>query len=406
MRRSGTFRSRRWGRKKLIVLERQGGREDVENAYYRNPADYSVLFFPRLVVKASAHFFLGDRLSDQNYLSATAGLQEAVEAYRDHLAGVLKWFKRIFGLSAILQFNVIYYAEQELARACKSVNVSFVCLQKEAAFSPLQRDSQGQYFRGLIGTFRGDAIAFYSHTSREIFESEGLISSGRSFVVGCARLDESHRLRGERRIPVKGCVLFYLIENRVGLTQIPALAGLDMNWSVMAQRVNAAILEFAADNPDVQFVLKAKSGHAEEQLNLLLSHSPSEGLPANVRVQSGGTGHKLLRSASVVVGFNSTAVLEAIAAGIPTVVPHLLSKKEKEYAGGVQLVREGVQVVETVQSLKKHLVDGLNTQTTAPVLGNGEKIVLERFLGNSDGRSGQRLRDFLDRAVAGALVQG
>lgn len=401
MRRSGAFHSRRWTRKKLVVLDRQGGREDVENAYWQHPAEHSVLFLPRLVVKASAHFFLGDHLTDTNYRSETEGREEAREAYREHLVDVLRWFRRLFGLSAILQFNIMYYAEQELARACTKLDVRFVCVQKECAWSPIEVPYIGQFYKDFLEHFYGDAIGFYSATSRRFYQSAGLVPEGRGYIVGCARLDESHRLRRERKSPAKSYVVFYLIESLHGFTQLPPEMLKGKSWSAMSSRVNRAMLDLAAENPHVHFVFKAKSGVGEEQLASLFSSSSAPGLPINVEVQNGGPGHKLLRNASVVVAFNTSALLEAVAAGVTTIVPNIFSRKEEKYAGGAWEVQEGVQIVDTVKLLKDSVVSALTAQPVAVELTQGQKIVLERHLGNSDERSGERLRDFLDQAVGG-----
>lgn len=403
MQRRDFLRSPRWGRKKLVVLERQGGLEDVQNAYYWNPPDYPVLFLPRLIVKASAEYFLGEGLNDLNYFSRTIALEKAKEAYRDHLVGVLKWFKRLFGLSAILQFNIIYYAERELAMACKQVEVRFVCLQKEAMWSNRERDFVGQFFMSLGGPFYGDAIAFYSSTFRDIFESAGMVPTCPSYVVGCARLDESHRLRCEKKMPGQGSVVFYLITEYAGLRKVQHFSYQESNWSRMAREVNRAIFELALEYPAINFIVKARSGSADEQLNLFFSSSETTEIPPNLVVQAGGSGHKLLECASVVVGFNTTAVLEAVAAGIPTVVPHIFSRKEEKYAEGAHLVSEGVVIADSVSLLKESILSAFKSQSVATELGPGQKIVLERYLGNSDGGSGHRLRDFLNHAVAGTF---
>lgn len=171
----------------------------------------------------------------------------------------------------------------------------------------------------------------------------------------------------------------------------------------MASKVNRAILELAADNLEVQFILKTKIGYGKQQLESLFSSFASEDLPVNVDVKIGGTGHELLRGASVVVGFNSTAVLEAVAAGVPTVVPHIFSTKERKHAGGAHLVQEAVEIADTVVLLKQKILSALNADLTVMDLSPGQSAVLEKYLGNSDGRAGQRLRTFLNQAVEGSF---
>lgn len=394
-----------FSRKKLLVLERKGGREDVENAYVESDAEYSVLFLPRLILKASCHYFLGDRVSDLDYQLDNRNLDRAKTAYRDHLISVLWWFKLLFGLSAILQFNVIYYAERELARACRQVKVNFVCLQKEGNWSPLELPHLGNFYASAAGHFEGRAIAYYSTKSRELYEAAGVARQERGYVVGCARLDSSHRLRATVRTRSNGYVLCYLIEELAGLTQMPSSLRPKNGWAEMAGVVNSAIVETALDNPSVSFVVKAKSGHDDEQVEEFISALPDSKFPPNLRVVKGGSGHSLLRDASVVVGFNSTAVLEAVAAGIPTIVPHIFSRNEKCYSDGAQLVSEGVQIVESKQELQREILKAHNSVTWGNPLSDGQKLVLERMLGNCDGKSGKRLRTFLDNAVHDSFLE-
>lgn len=388
-----------FSRKTLIVLERQGGREDVENAYFDSRADYVVLFLPRLILKASCHYYLGHRVSDLAYFPEDSELEESKIAYRDHLVRVLWWFKLLFGLSAILQFNIIYYAERELAKACRQVDVNFVCLQKEGNWSPIELDFLGKFYKDAAGFFDGEAIAYYSSTSRKLYEEAGVAPRSRGYVVGCARVDSSHRLRMSDRIRSDGYVLYYLIEELSGLTQMPISERPKKGWIEMARVVNTAMLEVALENPYVNFVVKAKSGHDDSQVSALKSLLPEQGLPPNLAIARGGSGHSFLRDSSVVVGFNSTAVLEAVAAGIPTIVPHIFSNEERLYSSGAHMVTEGVRVVGDEDALKQEIMSAHNSGTRQHALNDGQKVILERMLGNSDGLSGSRLRSFLDNAV-------
>ena len=71
----------------------------------------------------------------------------------------------------------------------------------------------------------------------------------------------------------------------------------------------------------MEFVFKTKIGFSDLQKDLLL-----DDIPSNIKMVYEGTGHNLLLDASVVVGFNTTAVFEAIASGCQVVSPELFSE--------------------------------------------------------------------------------
>lgn len=144
-------KTRKFGRTKLVVLSKFGGVEDIEAAYSDQAAFYVVLFLRREIVKQSGRFFLEGRVSDTNYHSTDRALEEAKQRYRAHLSQVLFWFRRIFGLSAMVQFNLAYWAERELAAACVGRGVRFVADYKESLWSPSEISHRVKYFSDPIG---------------------------------------------------------------------------------------------------------------------------------------------------------------------------------------------------------------------------------------------------------------
>lgn len=176
-----------------------------------------------------------------------------------------------------------------------------------------------------------------------------------------------------------------------------------IDWHKMVKKVNAAVMDLATTNPNVKFFFKGKTGFAEHQLEQLKEAAGRNSLPNNVEFIAGGVGHEFLEKASVVIGFNTTAVLEAIAAGVPAIMPNIFSEQEKQIAGYAYEVNEGALVPTTTDQLKSMVLDVLESGHRYEELTQGQKNVLDRMLGNSDGKAGERLRAFLDKAVYNQL---
>jgi len=411
MRPSLKIKTRKTGRKKLVVLSKSAGVEDIEAAYAEHVAPYAVLFLPRRVVKQSGLFWLEGRVSDNSYHSTDVALEKAKKQYRDHLSQVLSWFQRLFGVSAMAQFNVVYWAERELAAACVDQGIRFVATHKECNWARAVIDKRIKFYSNSVGSFQGSAVSVYNPMTKEIFTAAGIIDEDRVYVPGCARLDESHRYRGNAKPPSARTVLFYLIDAKAGLARFkdeetgdwlrdaPMPDGSVGDWSEMVAKVNQAVMGLAASHPDIQFVCKGKTGFGDEQAQALLEASGGTILPDNVELITSGVGHKLLKKGSVVIGFNTTSVLEAIAAGVPVIVPNIFSEREKQMAGYAHDVNDGALVPTTPEELQSMILETAESGVRYQEMMPGQKKVLDKILGNSDGKAGGRLRTFLDKAV-------
>ena len=103
--------------KKLIVLAKSGGVDDLEAAYNTSQASFKIYILPRIMVKRTFRYYLEGRVSDGQYLTANKETERLKLEYRAYLYSVLKHFQNLFGCDAILQFNFVYHAERELAAA-------------------------------------------------------------------------------------------------------------------------------------------------------------------------------------------------------------------------------------------------------------------------------------------------
>lgn len=393
--------------RKLIVLAKSGGMDDVKAAFSTVRADFKIYALPRSLVKQSCHHFLNNRVSDSQYLTADEQTEKLKLAYRAYLLRVLKCYRAFFGCEAILQFNVAYYAERELAAASSAAGIPFVCIYKECLRSAAFWEETQIWYRKQVGSFHGWKIAVYNDQARQAIINSGIAASWQVEEVGCARLDYSHKLRNASKADAlsRKTVLFFMIQDTAGLPYFGGIfkkdgihirekEGMYLTWQLLATVTNDVMLKFARKNPDIDFIFKGKTGHSKVQCKRL-----GESLPNNVTVISDGTGAHLLEKANVVVGFQTTAVLEAIAAGRPTIIPTLLSAGESYLEPYIHDLEGAAVVVKCSDELEQALVNTVQNPQITTELTTTQKRVLRKFLGNDDGLSGNRLRKFIEDAV-------
>ena len=210
----------------------------------------------------SANFYkIQQRTTSLVYHSCDHKLEKDKIKYREHLVKVLYWFKKLFGTPTFVQFNVLYSLERELAIACNQSRVMFSALHKECIWSPGNIPYLIDLYKQAMVSYNGHAIAVYNSTYKDIFVKSNLVDTNKIHVVGCARLDESHRARTKLKSSLSKTVLFYLIEPAAGplvykskngdwiYGAITSSDGSLITWKEMSNKVNKAIVGVSKSIP-------------------------------------------------------------------------------------------------------------------------------------------------------------
>ena len=78
--------------------------------------------------------------------------------------------------------------------------------------------------------------------------------------------------------------------------------------------------DFAIKNPKVKIILKGKQGNK-------IDKSEYQNLPSNIKFFYGGIGNNLIHKSKIIIGLNTTALLEGIAANRFILIPFFFKKK-------------------------------------------------------------------------------
>jgi hypothetical protein len=399
------------GRYVALILPRPGLTEDVL-AVLENAAEFSVLSAPPGIMKALATGFLPETIDDNNYANLSASEEAAKREYRAFLQKVLAQLLRICRVDIIISGNFAYFAERELHGAAETLGLPFVILHKENLKSPARRSYFEEHYRRRRGPFSGRRIIVYNAFEREVQLAAGVVTPDRIEVCGMPRLDRAHawrRAAAGKCLPERPHLLFFTFAAKTGLPVLrrkfgdgertEAMPELDrLNWGQTALQTMQAVARFARENPTVQVVVKSKlaSGHSD------FFRSSADGeIPSNVRLVEGGDPLALLQNAWLVLGMNSTALLEALAMGKTVLCPGFA---EADDPAMLPWIADLGRAVERASS-PDHLVARLFELTAgkpplvAAELERPAIEALEQWAGNTDGKASERVLSVIEREV-------
>jgi hypothetical protein len=165
-----------------------------------------------------------------------------------------------------------------------------------------------------------------------------------------------------------------------------------LNWKFLHTKTLKTLKKFAKDNPEVSIIFKIKTGQSTKQKEY-------SNLPKNIRLQYYGAGHELIKNSKLIIGWNTTALLEGIASNRFILIPYFhrknhIGKNDKELI--LNLSNDNYAYSEN--DLYKKL-EFFMKKKYKPNKINNNLFSLKYYLGNADNKSGLRLDKFIRKNV-------
>ena len=394
----------------IVILPKDGFTQDVMSAL-SGADDVEVLALPRLVLRELFRAFLPNSVDDNNYASAGSEFDQAKSRYRDFLRRVFKMLQRFRMIDAVVTGNFGYRAERELASAMSDLGIPFIALHKENLKTPGRVAFFEHIYRERRGAFTGRIILVYNKIEKDLQIRAAVAASEQIQIVGMPRLDRIHDWRrANAGAATPRQILFFLFSPLTGMPRIVrkgATAGEvyleddgsdDSDNSISLDKLYAhtcrTILAIAREHPDIEVVVKTKG----RQRDIAESAGPfglkdEQSPPPNLRIVHSGDVLPLIAQASVVCGFNSTALLESVAAGKPVVLPWFEEAERAEVQPYVIDLRALGDVAHNPAELHDLLIrHALSPRPVPAELAANETTTLDHWTGNIDGQASERTR--------------
>ena len=390
----------------ILCLPKQGFSQDVETIF--EEVEHFCLFrLKRKLLKTVFYQFLPKTVDDNNYIGNNDH-DNAKKALRLFWSKALTILIKKYGFDLVLTGNYSYASEQEFAAACEQLGVRFVALHKECLKTPGLEPFYTDVYKTKKNKFQGSVSLVYNEIEKGIQKNSEVVSADKIIVTGMARMDRLHKLRLERTAPDKPQILFFSFNPKAGLPiigrKIPQRfeklsADLDdLHLKTLSKSCHLLMLDIARDNPDINVVIKTK-GDGQSLITLRDIFGEDPDFPANLEIMAGGDLISVLNASCVATGFNSTALLEAIALGVKVVVPHFEEAVDQRIQPYIVDLENGATKCLTIDDYKERLVTHARRVVREEVMkdiGPEQKQLLEHWLGNPDGCAGERVLNELN----------
>lgn len=392
-----------------VSLHNSGLISDLSSAF-SGTLDVRVSLIGQGYFKAIGNEFLGGKMSDFSKASTRNAASDNFEDLVQFLAEVLRYYMPRLGARVFVSGNFTYWMTNPLGAALERSKCSLVILHKEGLVSAWGTVADG-YLRMVASQVEpttAKAIGVHSEATRQLIASAGVLPKEQIFVVGASRLDTCHAFRANDKRSfkpeAKHVVTFFTFPLTIGLwfpsdprgasLVPPHLRG---GWRDLLGSVLEAARIVAASDPSLEVVVKSKSEPAKfPTIRPLLEALEKDATP-NLHVINRGEGQDFLLNSRVIVGLNSTILLEAVAAGIPAVIPRFEEAGLNCAEPHVLSLGSCVTVCRSQDELVKRVIEiARNPWGRQRVLSEDQIAVLDKYAGNSDGKSNHRLRSLLE----------
>jgi hypothetical protein len=387
---------------KVIVLSKSGGLDDIIESQKKYNNSFLYLACPRIFIKTIFNTIFGNQASN-NLKFFSNQLKIKRDEYENFLVDFLKILKKKYNISAFIGFNYEFKGEIELAKASEKLKIPFLLLFKESVLTGIEE----KYLRHVlkkIQKINNYKIAVYSDYAKKIFTETNFTDKDKIDVVGCSRLSKS--ISFKKKLP-KNQILYYAIENRRGLAD-PYIKyygdkffddlkehkqyNSKNNWNFLHIKTLKILKKFAIKNPEISIIIKIKTGQSQ---NIKQYYN----LPKNIKLQYYGPGHQLLEESKVIIAWNTTAILEGIAANRFILLPYFISKnnninKDSELALKLKNENYGYSENDFYKKLDLFVKKEFKINQI-----NNNQYQLKYHLANADNKACLRLNRFLIKNI-------
>jgi len=346
--------------------------------------------------------FTGDRerakISESNYHNSNYG-REGKEKYRLYLDKMFPVLKKFINFKAVLVAHYGYVEQQEFVAVCNKYRMPFIVLYKEGMVSPGTHNQWALKAHKGYKFTQAKMLVYNTNIMNAILcvNVPGL-TLDKIKVVGIPRTDRYfHRDSKQNKSLDKQIVLFSAYFYDKLSTLLPGGSQQQIE-AVMKkfEEFHKIIMDFALKHPDIKVVIKTKIYKKFfDYVNDIYKKYFREKIN-NLTITSNADSIRLIKDSKVVIGFGSTTLIEALAAG-KTIISFdfgdLLADDSFDYFRSYPGL---VNYAKNKQDLEEFILNYEKYNHADPAL---KQKFLEEFLYMPDGHSSSRAESEIIKAI-------
>lgn len=338
-------------------------------------------------------------------------IQRARRRLHAFLVKLIPRLARRHRIDGITSCTFYYRQDREWESAGHEVGVPFFALHKENMKDPVTHSATIDRYKRKAFRFAGDRLFLVNQLEKKVILKASCADEARVSVVGALRMDTLYkRVHNPASKMAKNKVVLFSTHHRLGLLEI------DGAGSLFNQRRDAGFIRHftvlhgnfarvAMARPDTEFVIKAKwLGVWHDEIVAAIRETldlDPDAIP-NLTITDSVPAQDLIDAAMVVVGLNSTTVLEAKLAGVPVVVPLFEEAAHKYFASNIyfQKYMDVFTVARTPDELCEHLHRSIDAPR--PDQKGLPDAMVQDYLGYFDGQVAERVVTIMKQDIANA----
>lgn len=373
-------------RQDLEALQRAAPQHEIRAIPYRWLRDLALHVFK------PENFTGFDSYADAAFADAEKAWDRQLEPILDRI-----WAKYPYDV-LILPSDIIFYL-RALVRWCQHRGIPTVVVQKETSISKATMEEHSVTVRDRL-PFMSDAMTVNSERQREFWIRAGADPT-RITVTGQPRFDiYADRVPRPRR-PRRPRVLFFSYHTKA---YIPATSSLS-SWQSLHRDTMSALVEVGKESADVT----VKPHPQQDLISIAELRSIERNLArtgGSFRVAHGDEDTRMLiRGADLVIGFQSTALFEAVIAGREVIytgwsVPDELQSQLLSFDD----LKQRIHMPDGPEQLRILLEQLVSRQANRPPeITQVELQAVESQLGRIDGHCSERVWAVIESVVTDSL---
>ena len=389
------FRNKNNSKKKILVLYKSFGTNDIDLLKKNKKNDFNFFYFPRKNIKIIFNNFfdkIKHDLNDDKYYSQDKLINETKIKYRNFLKKTVEIFNSKNNFLSIISFNYRYTSEKELHSACKILNIKFIVCQKESLHFNDDSEITKLYIdtNSKNGEFKGNYLTVYTQKFKEVLVSASISKSNNIFVVGMPRADFYFS-----DIKIEKKHILYLMPS----WKPPQILEKEFSFDQKkySDSVTNVVFDFAVKNPNEIIVIKLKMSTGEDNF---LENTIKKKKLKNIILKKGGTSQNLIKDAKAVIGFQSSGLIEALIVKKPIIIPYFNVSASQKFKECTLRLDEIAHYAYNPDSMLEYLDNVCNDRISFPEI-QIEKVrnIVNHYIGNNDGKSSDKLLDFLNKTL-------
>ena len=316
-----------------------------------------------------------------------------------YLENFLPLLLKTLNIDALMSCSFFYRADIDWQRACSNAKIPFFALHKENMQDGVIYEQMVKRYSSMEIHFFGQRLFLYNHLVKKVILDSNVCDPDIVKVTGAARMDSLFKkVQNNEIAKPKRQVTLFSSHHCIGLLQVPDAVHYfspdpDEGFVEYFDLVHGHIIEFANNNPDIEVYIKPKWGGG--WIDHIESAGKKMGLDThqipNLHITWTKQAQDLIESSSVVIGINSTTLLESLIVGRPVVMPLFAEAAGKYYDRHVYFKdyeSDAFNVVRDPAKLGQAITDELDGNV--PKRKMPEQMIRD-YLGYSDDQSTERL---------------